>query len=162
MDELLKSTSQLRVTILRAFCQTVGIQLCIQDYFTKFKSSDIFGVEDIIGVNPIVKHLEPRSFEAHRVFALAQRKITEGKLEEGYATMLEAVNLFTAVYGPLHEDIGACNRILARLSYVLGSRENALQYQTQATLICERVHGIDHPSTAAEYVSSTFPLAFII
>ncbi|VDL19190.1 unnamed protein product [Hymenolepis diminuta] len=151
MDELLKSTSQLRVTILRAFCQTVGIQLCIQDYFTKSKSSDIFGVEDIIGVNPIVKHLEPRSLEAHRVFALAQRKITEGKLEEGYATMLEAVNLFTAVYGPLHEDIGACNRILARLSYVLGSKENALQYQTQATLICERVHGIDHPSTAAEY-----------
>nr|CDS27343.1 eukaryotic translation initiation [Hymenolepis microstoma] len=151
MDEFLKSTSQLRLTMLRAFCRTVGIQLNLQDYFSKLRSPDIFNVEDIIAVNPIVKHLEPRSLEAQRVFALAQKKITEGKLEEGYSTMMEAVNLFTAVYGPLHEDIGACNRILARLSYVLGSKENALQYQTQATLICERVLGVDHPSTAAEY-----------
>ncbi|VDN97985.1 unnamed protein product [Rodentolepis nana] len=159
MDEFLKSTSQLRLTMLRAFCRTVGIQLDLQDYFTKIRSPDIFSVEDIVGVNPIVKHLEPRPLHAHRVFASAQKKITEGKLEEGFSAMLEAVNLFTAVYGPLHEDIGACNRILARLSYVLGTRHNALQYQTQATLICERVLGVDHPSTAAEYASSAFPIA---
>lgn len=157
IDAFCKKFRLLRVVILRSFCQTVGIQLKLQDYFVKSASRpnpEMFSVDDIIAINPIVKHSYPRSVEAHRSFVLGQRQISEGRLEEGSKTITETLNIFGAVYGPLHPDIGACNRILARLSYVVNDCDKAVAHQQQATLISERVHGIDHPSTSAEYVRS--------
>lgn len=142
--------------MIRAFCQRVGIQLRLQKPAQKKdKVFATFGIDDIVAVNPIVKHLEPRSSEAQKIFALAQKKIAEGLLEDGYTALTEAISAFTAVYGPIHEDLEACHRILARISYVLGYKESAISQQMTATLICERIHGVDHPSTAAEYVSFT-------
>ena len=43
--------------------------------------------------------------------------------------------------------------MLARLNYIMGDHQEALQYQQKAVLMSERVNGIDHPYTIAEYVS---------
>ncbi|KAM7535310.1 hypothetical protein Aperf_G00000101429 [Anoplocephala perfoliata] len=154
IDTFCKKFHLLRVVILRSFCQSVGIQLKLQDYFVKSASRpnpEMFSIDDIIAINPIVKHVYPQSVEARRTFLLGQRQISEGRLEEGSKTITETLNILNAVYGPLHPDIGACNRILARLSYVVNDCDKAVVYQQQATLISERVHGVDHPSTSAEY-----------
>ena len=45
--------------------------------------------------------------------------------------------------------------MLARLNYIMGDHQEALQYQQKAVLMSERVNGIDHPYTIAEYVSHT-------
>ena len=44
--------------------------------------------------------------------------------------------------------------MLARLNYIMCDHQEALQYQQKAVLMSERVNGIDHPYTIAEYVSS--------
>ena len=44
-------------------------------------------------------------------------------------------------------EIAQCLRMLARLNYIMGD-------QQKAVLMSERVNGIDHPYTIAEYVSN--------
>ena len=136
----------------------MGIQLALHEYSllppngAKHHSRPIFSLEDVISIYPIVKHLHPHAFQAYRYFTSGQKHISEGFLQRGFELISEALNLLNTVYGPLHPDIGACNRLLARLSYVMGEHQAALLFQQRATMISERVHGIDSPSTAAEYV----------
>lgn len=43
-----------------------------------------------------------------------------GFLKEGCELINEALNLFNNVYGPMHVEICACLRLLARLNYIMG------------------------------------------
>lgn len=42
---------------------------------------------------------------------------------------------------------------MAKVCYILGDTPLALGYQHKATLIMERVMGVDHPSTVAAYIN---------
>lgn len=83
--------------------------------------------------------------------------------------------MFVQVYGPMHADIANCYRSglltcgsqcsdftcmwficlrhMARIEYMLGEPVNALSNQHKATLILERVMGVDHPDTIAAYIN---------
>ncbi|GAA51046.1 protein TIF31 [Clonorchis sinensis] len=147
-----------RVQLLRAFCPTVGIQLLLRDYpltpsnGAKHHTKPVFVTEDILSLYPIVKHLHPHATDAYHYFTTGQARISTGHLQEGFELINEALSLLNSVYGPLHPDIGACNRLLARLSYVMGEHQAALLFQHRATMVSERVHGIDNPNTTTEYV----------
>ncbi|VDK32074.1 unnamed protein product [Taenia asiatica] len=158
VDAFCQTHSVTRTQILRSFCQAVGIQLVLHEYAllppngARHHSRPVFSLEDVVSIYPLVKHLHPYAFHAYRYFTSGQKHIAEGFLQRGSELISEALNLLNTVYGPLHPDIGACNRLLARLSYVMGDHQTALLYQQRATMISERVHGIDSPSTAAEYI----------
>ncbi|KAL5108747.1 hypothetical protein TcWFU_003603 [Taenia crassiceps] len=158
VDTFCQTHSVTRTQILRSFCQAVGIQLVLHEYAllppngARHHSRPVFSLEDVVSIYPLVKHLHPYAFHAYRYFTSGQKHIAEGFLQRGSELISEALNLLNTVYGPLHPDIGACNRLLARLSYVMGDHQTALLYQQRATMISERVHGIDSPSTAAEYI----------
>ncbi|VDP91816.1 unnamed protein product [Echinostoma caproni] len=148
-----------RLQILRSFCSMVGIQLLLRDYQltppngAKHHTKPVFQTEDIISLYPVVKHLHPHATDAYHYFTTGQARISAGHLQEGFELINESLSLLTGVYGPLHPDIGACNRLLARLSYVMGEHQAALLFQHRATMISERVHGVDNPNTTTEYVS---------
>ncbi|CAL8079604.1 unnamed protein product [Calicophoron daubneyi] len=147
-----------RVQILRSFCPVVGVQLLLRDYSlnppngAKHHTKPVFTTEDIVSMYPVVKHLHPHATDAYHYFTSGQTRISAGHLQEGFELINEALSLLNGVYGPLHPDIGACNRLLARLSYVMGEHQAALLFQHRATMISERVHGIDNPNTITEYV----------
>lgn len=158
IDDFCQKHRVSRTQILRSFCHSVGIQLTLREYSlqppngAKHHQRSVFTLEDITMLFPLVKHLHPPATDAYTFFNTGQARISAGYLQEGFELISEALNLLNTVYGPLHPDIGACNRLLARLSYVLGEHEAALLFQQRATMISERVHGIDSPSTAAEYI----------
>ncbi|VDK34045.1 unnamed protein product, partial [Dibothriocephalus latus] len=158
IDDFCQKHGVSRTQILRSFCHSVGIQLSLREYplqppnGAKHHQRPVFTLEDITMLFPLVKHLHPHATDAYTFFNTGQARISAGYLQEGFELISEALNLLNTVYGPLHPDIGACNRLLARLSYVLGEHEAALLFQQRATMISERVHGIDSPSTAAEYI----------
>lgn len=54
------------------------------------------------------------------MFTSGQTKIQQGLLREGYELISEALNLLNNVYGAMHPEIAACNRLLARLNYIMG------------------------------------------
>ncbi|VDQ01648.1 unnamed protein product [Trichobilharzia regenti] len=144
--------------MLRSFCTSVGIQLLLREYNltppngAKHHQKPVFTTDDIISLFPVVKHLHPHATDAYHYFTTGQARISTGHFQEGFELINEALGLLNGVYGPLHPDIGACNRLLARLSYVMGEHQAALLFQHRATMISERVHGIDNPNTATEYI----------
>lgn len=143
----------LRISLLRAFCLKVGIQVLLREYNFESKHKPTFGDEDIVNVFPVVKHISPRASDAYNFYTTGQAKIQQGMLKEGYELISEALNLLNNVFGAMHQENGSCLRMLARLSYLLGDAQDALAIQQRAVIMSERVNGIDHPSTILEYVS---------
>ena len=80
--------------------------------------------------------------------------------------------MFVQVYGPMHLDTANCYRCtghthlihvftgpsplcrhMARIEYILGDFPRAMSSQYKATLILERVLGVDHPETLSAYIN---------
>ena len=101
----------------------------------------------------MVKHANPRATDAFSLYTAGQTKIHQGLLKDGYELISEALALLNNVYGAMHPEIAQCLRMLARLNYIMGEFAEALSLQQKATLMSERVLGIDHPYTLAEYTS---------
>ncbi|KAH8259130.1 hypothetical protein KR038_004015 [Drosophila bunnanda] len=141
----------LRISLLRAFCLKVGIQVLLREYNFESKHKPTFGSDDIVNVFPVVKHISPRATDAYNFYTTGQAKIQQGMFKEGYELISEALNLLNNVFGAMHQENGSCLRMLARLSYLLGDAQDALAIQQRAVIMSERVNGIDHPSTILEY-----------
>lgn len=76
-----------------------------------------------------------------------------GFFGEAHELMIEALNMFNQVYGPLHPDIVICYRSIARIHYLADDAAQAVAFQKKAVMVAERVFGIDHPDTVVAYVS---------
>lgn len=142
-----------KLTMLRAFCMKVGIQILLREYNFEPKNKPTFGEEDIVNVFPIIKHINPRASDAYNFYSSGQAKIQQGYFKEGFELISEALNLLNNVYGAMHPENAQCLRLLARLSYIMGETAEALSIQQRAVIMSERVNGIDHPHTISEYVS---------
>ncbi|XP_076108717.1 clustered mitochondria protein homolog [Mytilus galloprovincialis] len=151
IDSALERYNLQRVSLLRQFCLKVGIQILLKEYNLDAKNKQVFYEDDIINVFPIVKNVHPKATDAYHFFTSGQTKIQQGLLREGYELISEALNLLNNVYGPMHAEIAACLRLLARLNYIMGEYGEAMSYQQRAVLMSERVLGIDHPNTITEY-----------
>ncbi|XP_030369459.1 protein clueless [Scaptodrosophila lebanonensis] len=151
IDSAVAKYGMLRISLLRAFCLKVGIQVLLREYNFESKHKPTFGDDDIVNVFPVVKHISPRATDAYNFYSTGQAKIQQGLFKEGYELISEALNLLNNVFGAMHTENGSCLRMLARLSYLLGDAQDALAIQQRAVIMSERVNGIDHPSTILEY-----------
>ena len=151
IDSALERFNLQRVSLLRQFCLKVGIQILLKEYNLDTKHKQVFYEDDIINVFPIVKNVHPKASDAYHFFTSGQSKIQQGLLREGYELISEAFNLLNNVYGPMHAEIAACLRLLARLNYIMGEYGEAMSFQQRAVLMSERVLGVDHPNTISEY-----------
>ncbi|XP_043225112.1 clustered mitochondria protein homolog isoform X2 [Amphibalanus amphitrite] len=140
-----------KVSLFRSFCVATGVQLLLRDYNMDARSRPCFSEEDVLNIFPVTKHINPRASDAYTFYTTGQTKIQQGYLKEGHELITEALNLLNSVYGAMHPEIAQCLRMLARLNYIMGDHQEALQYQQKAVLMSERVNGIDHPYTIAEY-----------
>lgn len=140
-----------KISLLRAFCLKTGIQILLREYNFETKNKPTFNENDIVNVFPVVKHINPRASDAYNFYTTGQTKIQQGYFKDGYDLISEALNLLNNVYGAMHPENAQCLRMLARLSYIMGDPQEALAIQQRAVLMSERVNGIDHPYTIAEY-----------
>uniref|UniRef100_A0A8D3DXA1 Clustered mitochondria protein homolog n=1 Tax=Scophthalmus maximus TaxID=52904 RepID=A0A8D3DXA1_SCOMX len=139
-------------TLLREISIKTGIQILIKEYNFDSRHKPAFTEEDILNIFPVVKHVNPKASDAFHFFQSGQAKVQQGFLKEGCELINEALNLFNNVYGPMHVEICACLRLLARLNYIMGDHAEALSNQQKAVLMSERVLGIEHPNTIQEYM----------
>uniref|UniRef100_A0A158R5N9 Clustered mitochondria protein homolog n=1 Tax=Syphacia muris TaxID=451379 RepID=A0A158R5N9_9BILA len=154
LDAFTKEGKIQKTSILRRFCQLVGIQILLRDYHLETgKKSLPFTEDDIQNLYPVVKHVDPKAFDAHSLFISAQTKVQQGSLRAGFELAVEALNLMNNVYGAMHPDMAQCMRLLARLSYILGDPAEALSQQHKATLMSERCNGLDNASIIVEYLN---------
>lgn len=152
IDAVIDSYKLNKLTMLRAFCLKVGIQILLREYNFESKNKPTFNEDDIVNMFPIVKHINPRATDAYNFYTTGQSKIQQGNFKEGYELISESLNLLNNVYGAMHSENSQCLRMLARLCYIMGDLPEAVNIQQRAVLMSERVNGIDHPYTISEYV----------
>lgn len=152
VDAVVETYKLNKLTILRAFCLKVGIQILLREYNFESKNKPTFNEDDIVNMFPIVKHINPRATDAYNFYTTGQSKIQQGNFKEGYELISESLNLLNNVYGAMHSENSQCLRMLARLCYIMGDLPEAVNIQQRAVLMSERVNGIDHPYTISEYV----------
>eukprot|EP00731_Ephydatia_muelleri_P023577 Em0015g1160a len=151
LSAVCKALHMNRTSLLRQFCKKTGTQLFLREYdlFTK----QPFTEDDVISMFPVVKHTNFRPTEGVALLELGQVKLRSGQVRLAHDLLLEALQLFIRIYGPMHLDIANCYRSMAKVCYILGDTPLALGYQHKATLIMERVMGVDHSSTVAAYIN---------
>ena len=49
-----------KVSMLRAFCKSVGVQLLLREYSLDNKSKQTFHADDIIDMFPVAKNIHPK------------------------------------------------------------------------------------------------------
>lgn len=76
-----------------------------------------------------------------------------GYLKTSLELFEDALQMFIQTYGPIHVDIANCYRQMARVNHLMNNSVHALTYQHKATLVFERVLGVDHPETLSAYVN---------
>lgn len=156
IDAVIETYKLNKLTMLRAFCLKVGIQILLREYNFESKNKPTFNEDDIVNMFPIVKHINPRATDAYNFYTTGQSKIQQGNFKEGYELISESLNLLNNVYGAMHSENSQCLRMLARLCYIMGDLPEAVNIQQRAVLMSERVNGIDHPYTISEYVCVFF------
>jgi protein TIF31 len=149
-DSVCEALSVTKVPLLRGICNKVGIQLFLKNY--SLSETTIFTEDDVAGIFPVIKHAAPRCQEGEALMAAAEAKLNNGELQEAAELVMEALSILNTVFGPIHELIGSCNRMLARIHFIAGQHTVALSYQQRAAYIIERVNGVDHRSTIAAYI----------
>ncbi|XP_062241453.1 clustered mitochondria protein homolog isoform X1 [Platichthys flesus] len=152
VDQVVEKYGLQKSTLLREISIKTGIQILIKEYNFDSRHKPAFTEEDILNIFPVVKHVNPKASDAFHFFQSGQAKVQQGFLKEGCELINEALNLFNNVYGPMHVEICACLRLLARLNYIMGDHAEALSNQQKAVLMSERVLGIEHPNTIQEYM----------
>uniref|UniRef100_A0A3B4URC0 Clustered mitochondria protein homolog n=1 Tax=Seriola dumerili TaxID=41447 RepID=A0A3B4URC0_SERDU len=157
VDQVVEKYGLQKTTLLREISIKTGIQILIKEYNFDSRHKPAFTEEDILNIFPVVKHVNPKASDAFHFFQSGQAKVQQGGihisfLKEGCELINEALNLFNNVYGPMHVEICACLRLLARLNYIMGDHPEALSNQQKAVLMSERVLGIEHPNTIQEYM----------
>ncbi|CAF0764388.1 unnamed protein product [Brachionus calyciflorus] len=151
-DENLFSKLKLRkLTLLRSFCQSNGVQILLREYNFDNKHKEAFLDDDVLNMYPIVKHVSTKATDAYNFFTNGQAKIQQGFFKEGFELISESYNLLSNVYGALHPEICMCLRLLSRLNYILGDYQEALSTQHKAVLMCERLYGVDSAQAITEY-----------
>ncbi|CAB3979322.1 clustered mitochondria homolog, partial [Paramuricea clavata] len=152
IDEIISAYGLQPLSLLRSFCLKTGVQVLLCDYDFSSKKSPTFNEEHIMNIFPIVKHTNPKASDAASLFEAAQNKLQSGFLSESHGIMVEALNFYHQVYGPLHSDIAVCYRQIARLYYMAEDSVQAILHQRKAVVVCERIYGIDHPDTIMAYL----------
>lgn len=141
-----------KLSLLREFCKKTGVQILLREYDFDNKKYATFSDEDILNLFPIVKCATPKAVDASVIFEAAQSRLQSGFFGEAHELMIEALNMFNQVYGPLHPDIVICYRSIARIHYLADDAAQAVAFQKKAVMVAERVFGIDHPDTIVAYV----------
>ncbi|XP_047142254.1 clustered mitochondria protein homolog isoform X1 [Hydra vulgaris] len=152
IDDFISKFHLQKVSFLREFCKKTGIQVLLREYDFSSKKNPTFHTDDIINMFPVVKYTTPKATDACAIFETAQNRLQAGFFGEAHELMVEALNMFNQVYGPLHEDIVVCYRAIARIHYLADDAPQAVSFQKKAVIVAERIFGIDHPETLVAYV----------
>ncbi|KII72039.1 Clustered mitochondria protein [Thelohanellus kitauei] len=140
---------------LRSFCQMVGLQILIKDYEFGSKKIPTFSPEDVVDLLPVVKPFKsPIPDDINQ--KLANIKNYEASLNGSSFIKLQEdlhhlITFFNHVYGPLTYENAICHSCVAQIYNSGGDHRQAFIFQYKATVLYERILGIDHYLTVIAY-----------
>ena len=72
-----------KLSLLRSFCQSNGVQVLLREYNFENRHKETFLDDDILNMYPVVKHVPTKATDAYNFFTNGQAKIQQGYFKEG-------------------------------------------------------------------------------
>jgi len=69
-------------------------------------------------------------------------------MDKAFDLFSQANNLLLQVTGPMTEEVATCITQIASIQFKFGDFLQAIELQTRAILLLERIVGLDHPQVA--------------
>ena len=128
-----------------------------------------FNSDDIVEIVPIIKHLEMSNADYKTFINNAKSAMKEGYYEQAFEFVNQAINVNLQVAGPINKEAATCLSMLASIHFKFGeymqligsdqkedymaSYTTAIQLQTKAVLLYEKLYGKVHPLIAQAYLA---------
>ena len=128
-----------------------------------------FSSDDIVEIVPIIKHLEVTNTDFNSFINNAKSAMKEGFYEQAFEFVNQAINVNLQVAGPINKEAATCLSMLANIHFKFGeymqmigsdqaenymaSYTSAIQLQSKAVLLYEKLYGKAHPLIAQAYVA---------
>ncbi|KYR01500.1 hypothetical protein DLAC_01487 [Tieghemostelium lacteum] len=138
-----------RLIVLRSLCLKVGLQVHVKDY--DFTTDFTFSSEDILELQCVVKHLNPRSSDGLDLLEHGKVLLNQRKFDIAKDLLNESLTILIQVHGPIYADVAACYMNLAIVSFHKEDIDMAIEYQKNCVIVTEKVHGVDHHDTIHAY-----------
>lgn len=133
------------LSLLRSFCLKVGLRISSREY--SFGRLNPFSVDDIQGLEPVVKHSVPVSTTAKGLLEVGKKQLQMGQFESAYEFLGQAIVMLQQVRGPMSQDVAQCFAQIAAILHSASEFTQAIMQQHKALIINRRILGID--STAS-------------
>ncbi|EFC43515.1 hypothetical protein NAEGRDRAFT_80039 [Naegleria gruberi] len=129
------------IATVRSFCMKIGLQILLREY--QFNTANPFNQNDILSLEPVVKHSTPRSKTAHSLLDVGRQQLTKGNFEMAFEFLSQAIIMFQQVKGPMNNEVATCFSFLATILFNASDLPQSFLHQHNALLISRRVMGLD-------------------
>ncbi|KAF2069696.1 hypothetical protein CYY_008982 [Polysphondylium violaceum] len=140
-----------RLIVLRSLCLKVGIQVLAKDY--DFTTDLPFTQDEIVDLQPVVKHLNPRSGDGLDLLEAGKSLFNQKKYDVATEFLNESLAIYHQVHGPIHSDTANVYSNLAMLAFYNEDYDLAIDHEKNALVITEKTLGIDHHDTVHAYAN---------
>lgn len=100
---------------------------------------------------PIVKKIDFHSKMSSDAMQEAKLAVDEGQLDRAFELYNQACNMLLQATGAMTEDVAACITKMANIQYRFRDSLQAIELQTKALIIQEKLLGHDDPTVAYSY-----------
>ncbi|KAF0978773.1 hypothetical protein FDP41_001843 [Naegleria fowleri] len=130
-----------KISTVRSFCMKTGVQIALREY--TLNSPAPFTSNDILALQPLVKHSTPRSKTAYSLLEVGKQQLTKGNFEKAFEFLSQAIIMFQQIKGPMNSEVATCFSYLATILFNASDLPQSFLHQHNALLISRRVMGID-------------------
>lgn len=117
-----------------------------------FKRENLpFKEEHVADFFPTVKQMDYTNKSASQVIQEAKQATAENQLERAYEIYSQGVNLLLSVSGAMFYEVAQCISKMANIQYKFRDCLQAIELQSKAIIIEEKVLGFDDPTLAYSY-----------
>ncbi|KAL0489485.1 clustered mitochondria protein [Acrasis kona] len=127
---------------LRAFCLRVGLQIVAKDYQFATNTA-LINVNDILGLEPVVKHSAPQSSSAQGLLEVGRQQLLMAHMESAFDLLSQAIVMLQQVKGPMNVQVANCFSYLATILFHANDIPQAILHHYKSLIINKRVLGID-------------------
>jgi protein TIF31 len=97
------------------------------------------------------KHMRDTSIDARQFFISGNQAHLENRFDRALDYLSQSINVSMQVGGPMQVDIAQCIIKMAAIHYKTEDVLQAIEMQTKAIIILERILGLDNPTVGSNY-----------
>ena len=113
-----------KLSTLRSLCLRIEIKISCRNY--NFSSVKCFKYDDILGLEPIVKHSVSKRTNTTRLLQVGKQQLTKGKYESAFEFLSQVIVMLQQMKEPMNNEVASCfgkniNHTISSKEYIKSS-----------------------------------------